>query len=362
MVRLVDNKYSDFFRGILEPSDDRTLFALPKFLFFKFTFSNFEAQFFFTHPIPFVKNLYSQLNALHTEKRNFRSMKIDSASVAEILHIINEEDKSVPFAVEKEIPNIAKAVNILVHALKNNGRLFYVGAGTSGRLGILDATECPPTFGTKKESVQGIIAGGKKAIVQSLEGAEDNEEQARTDLCAKKISARDVVCGIAASIRTPYVVSAMQYAASIGAKTIFLTTNPRSVYSQRHFAALHRCVDIALCIDVGAEVISGSTRMKSGTAQKIVLNMLTTATFIRLGKVYENMMIDVQLKSNKLSERAKNILMTVLNVSYGEAEKILVDAKGNVKAAVVMRKKSVSRKNAMALLNNADGFVRRAIG
>ncbi|MBM4166007.1 MAG: N-acetylmuramic acid 6-phosphate etherase [Ignavibacteria bacterium] len=306
--------------------------------------------------------MFQQLSTLHTEKRNFRSMKIDSASVAEILHIINEEDKLVPFAVEKDFSSIAKAVNIIVHALKTNGRLLYVGAGTSGRLGILDATECPPTFGTKKEMVQGIIAGGKKAMVQSIEGAEDIEEQAGKDLRAKNVSARDVVCGIAASIRTPYVVSAMQYATSVGAKTIFLTTNPRSVYSQRQFSALHRCVDIAICIDVGAEIITGSTRMKSGTAQKMVLNMLTTASFIRLGKVYENMMIDLQLKSNKLSERAKNILMTILNITYGEAEKILGETNGNVKVAIVMHKKSVSRKKAIELLKNSDGFVRKAIG
>jgi len=309
-----------------------------------------------------VNNIFQQLSTLHTEKRNFRSMKIDSASVAEILHIINEEDKLVPFAVEKDFSSIAKAVNIIVHALKTNGRLLYVGAGTSGRLGILDATECPPTFGTKKEMVQGIIAGGKKAMVQSIEGAEDIEEQAGKDLRAKNVSARDVVCGIAASIRTPYVVSAMQYATSVGAKTIFLTTNPRSVYSQRQFSALHRCVDIAICIDVGAEIITGSTRMKSGTAQKMVLNMLTTASFIRLGKVYENMMIDLQLKSNKLSERAKNILMTILNITYGEAEKILGETNGNVKVAIVMHKKSVSRKKAIELLKNSDGFVRKAIG
>lgn len=309
-----------------------------------------------------MNNIFQQLSTLHTEKRNFRSMKIDSASVAEILHIINEEDKLVPFAVEKDFSSIAKAVNIIVHALKTNGRLLYVGAGTSGRLGILDATECPPTFGTKKEMVQGIIAGGKKAMVQSIEGAEDIEEQAGKDLRAKNVSARDVVCGIAASIRTPYVVSAMQYATSVGAKTIFLTTNPRSVYSQRQFSALHRCVDIAICIDVGAEIITGSTRMKSGTAQKMVLNMLTTASFIRLGKVYENMMIDLQLKSNKLSERAKNILMTILNITYGEAEKILGETNGNVKVAIVMHKKSVSRKKAIELLKNSDGFVRKAIG
>ena len=288
-------------------------------------------------------------------------MIIDVASVPEILHIINEEDKTVAFKVEKEIPNIAKAVNIIVHSLKENGRLFYVGAGTSGRLGILDATECPPTFGTKKEIVQGIIAGGKKAIVQSIEGVEDNETQAVKDLKAKKISANDVVCGIAASIRTPYVVSALKYAKECDAKIIFLTTNPHSVYSQRQFLELHKVVDVAICVDVGAEVISGSTRMKSGTAQKMVLNMLSTASFIRLGKVYENMMVDLQLKSHKLTERAKKILMTVLNISYGEAEQLLYSANGNVKIAIVMKKKNITKPKALLLLKKANGFVRKAI-
>jgi len=309
-----------------------------------------------------VNKIFHQLSTLQTEHRNERSMKIDVASVPTILHIINEEDKTVANAVGNEIPNITKAVNLVVHSLKNNGRLFYVGAGTSGRLGILDATECPPTFGTKKEMVQGIIAGGKKAIVQSIEGVEDNEEQAQKDLRAKKVSANDVVCGIAASIRTPYVGAAIQYAKEVGAKTIFLTTNPHHVYSQRQFSTLHKNVDVAICVDVGAEVISGSTRMKSGTAQKMVLNMLTTASFIRLGKVYENMMIDLQLKSNKLTERAKKILMNVLTITYGEAELLLNSANGNVKVAIVMNKKIVTRKKAVELLKNADGFVRKAIG
>ncbi|MEK7264274.1 MAG: N-acetylmuramic acid 6-phosphate etherase [Bacteroidota bacterium] len=308
-----------------------------------------------------MNTTFLQLHSLSTEQRNVNSMHIDTASVKDILHIINDEDKTVANAVAQEIPHIAKAVNLIVHALQNSGRLFYVGAGTSGRLGVLDATECPPTFGTKKEMVQGIIAGGNKALVSSIEGAEDNEEHAVRDVKNKNIAANDIVCGIAASIRTPYVCSAILYAKECGAKTIFLTTNPRTVFSQKQFHSLREAVDISICIDVGAEVITGSTRMKSGTAQKMVLNMLSTATMVRLGKVYENMMVDVQLKSHKLTERAKKILMTVLNITYGEAEQLLTDANGNVKTAIVMKKRGVERKKAIVLLQKNDGLVRKAI-
>lgn len=308
-----------------------------------------------------MNTTFQQLHTLVTEQRNQHSMMIDTASTKEILHIINEEDKTVAHAVEKEIPHIVKAVNIIVPALHNGGRLFYVGAGTSGRLGVLDATECPPTFGTKKEVVQGVIAGGNKALLSSIEGAEDSEENALRDMKKKNITAQDVVCGIAASIRTPYVHAAIIYAKECGAKTIFLTTNPRTTFSQRQFHNIRTATDVAICVDVGAEVITGSTRMKSGTAQKMVLNMLSTTTMVRLGKVYENMMVDLQLKSNKLTERAKKILITVLNISYGEAEQLLADAKGSVKTAIVMKKREVERKKAVALLRNKDGLVRRAV-
>ncbi len=286
-------------------------------------------------------------------------MKIDVASINEILHIINNEDKTIAFAIENEIPKIEKAVKLIVNAFQNGGRLIYVGAGTSGRLGVLDAAECVPTFGVNKNLISGIIAGGKNALIQSIEGAEDNEPQAKKDLSAKKISHKDVVCGIAASIRTPYVNSAIGFAKQKKAKIIFITTNSRKIYSQKHFSNLHKNVDIAICVDVGSEVITGSTRMKSGTAQKMVLNMLSTSSMIRIGKVYENIMVDLKLNNKKLTERAKKILITILNITYGEAESLLEEANGNVKVAIVMKKKNVSQKKAIELLKAANEFIRK---
>lgn len=299
------------------------------------------------------KKVFDEIKNLVTEQRNPNSMDIDAKSTLEILKIINDEDKKVPFAVEKEIPYIAQAVELVVQAFKSGGRLLYFGAGTSGRLGIVDAAECPPTFGTPHELVQGFIAGGKEAVFVAQEGAEDKEENGANDTIKANVTSKDVVCGIAASRRTPYVVGAVKKARELGAKTIFITTNPRSEFNLE--------VDVAICPEVGPEVIMGSTRMKSGTAQKLVLNMITTTAMIRIGKVYENMMIDLQMTNQKLVERSKRIVMIITGVSYEVAEKYLKEARGNVKTALVMIKANVSYEEAVRRLKLADGFVRKAI-
>lgn len=300
------------------------------------------------------KNLFDEISNLSTEQRNPRSMNIDAHSTAEIIKIINDEDKLVPFAVEKELPYIEQAVEVIVKAIKNGGRLLYFGAGTSGRLGVVDASECPPTFGTPYGLIEGFIAGGKEAMFRAQEGAEDFEENGVNDLLNAKVSDKDVVCGIAASRRTPYVIGAVKKAKEIGASTLFITCNPRENFNIKE-------VDIAICPDVGTEVIMGSTRMKSGTATKLVLNMLTTTAMIRLGKVYENMMIDLQMTNQKLVERSKRIVMTVTGVSYDKAAYYLEKAGGQVKTALVMIKADISAEEARERLKNADGFVRNAI-
>ncbi len=300
------------------------------------------------------KKLFSEISQLSTEQRNPKSMDIDALSVLEILKIINEEDKTVPLAVEKEIPYIEKAVKLVVKSIKNGGRLLYFGAGTSGRLGVVDASECPPTFGTPFGLISGYIAGGKEAMFRAQEGAEDYEENGAKDVVKANVNNKDVVCGIAASRRTPYVVGAIKKAKEFGAATLFITTNPREQFNLKE-------VDIAICPYVGPEVIMGSTRMKSGTAQKLVLNMLTTAAMIRLGKVYENMMIDLQMTNQKLVERSKRIIMTITGISYEEATEYLSKADGHVKPALVMIKANVDVNEAKERLIKADGFVRKAI-
>ncbi len=300
------------------------------------------------------KSLFSEISKLSTEQRNPKSMDIDARSTAEILKIINEEDKTVPYAVEKELPYIEQAVEIIVKALKNGGRLLYFGAGTSGRLGVVDASECPPTFGTPYGMIDGYIAGGMEAMFRAQEGAEDYEENGAKDVIKAKVTSKDVVCGIAASRRTPYVVGAVKKAKELGAATLFITCNPRE-----HFNIDE--VDVAMCPYVGPEVVMGSTRMKSGTAQKLVLNMLTTTAMIRMGKVYENMMIDLQMTNKKLVERSKRIVMTITGISYEEAAGYLEKADGHVKTALVMIKAGVDADEAKERLVKADGFVRKAI-
>ena len=307
------------------------------------------------------QDLFQQLNGLSTEQRNPASMDIDARSVQEILSIINSEDKKVALAVQEQIPYIVRAVDAVVHALQQGGRLIYVGAGTSGRLGVLDAAECPPTFGTKPEMIQGLIAGGEQAMFRAQEGAEDKEKNGAHDIDKKEVDGSDVVCGIAASVRTPYVVGAVKQARQRGAKIIYITTNPRTIFDKPDFVDLQKIIDVAICPEVGPEVIMGSTRMKSGTAQKLVLNMITTTAMIRLGKVYENMMIDLQMTNQKLYERAKRIVMTIAHVSYEEAEKVLTAANYHVKTALVMIQANVSLEEATSRLSCANGFVRAAI-
>jgi len=307
------------------------------------------------------KQLFDQLQRLTTEQRNPRTLKIDRMSIPEILESINREERTVNFAVRKEIRHIAGAVQLVVKALRSGGRLIYVGAGTSGRLGILDASECPPTFGTSPETVQGIIAGGLESVFRSREGSEDSEKDGMRAIRSKKVGKKDVVCGIAASARTPFVVGAVKEAKRRGASTVYVTTNPRSVLRKPDFAELRKHIDIAICPEVGPEVIMGSTRMKSGTAQKLVLNMLTTAAMIRLGKVYENMMINLKMSSQKLQERAKRVVMIATGVDYETAAGKLAEAGGHVKTALVMIKAGLTAKKARERLKKAGGFVHLAV-
>jgi len=300
-----------------------------------------------------ANKLFKELEKLVTEQRNPKTEAIDTAGVAEILRLINEEDAQVHNAVKKELGAIEQAVHLIVAAFRDGGRLFYCGAGTSGRLGVLDAAECPPTFGSPPEMVQGIIAGGYDALVHSQEGAEDRTGDSARDLEARGFTGRDVLCGITASKRTPYVIAALEYARKTGAKTIYIACAPRS--------ELTVAVDVAICPVVGPEVIMGSTRMKSGTAQKMVLNMLTTAAFIRLGKVYKNMMIDLQMTSEKLVERSKRTVMMVTGVEYQTAAAALKKARGHVKTAIVMILGGMSCEEAKRHLDTADGFVRGAL-
>lgn len=300
------------------------------------------------------KLIFDEISKLSTEQRNSKSINIDKQSTEEILRIINNEDKTVPLAVEKEIPHIVLAVEKVIEAIKNGGRLLYFGAGTSGRLGVVDASECPPTFGAPFDLIQGYIAGGNEAMFRAQEGAEDFEENGFQDIVKAEVTNKDVVCGLAASRRTPYVIGAIKEAKKRGATTLFITATDRESFNIPE-------VDIAICCHVGQEVVMGSTRMKSGTAQKLVLNMITTTAFVRLGKTYENMMIDLQLTNNKLVERAKRIIMTITGVDYDESAKYLEKSKGHVKTALVMILADVGYEEAKSRLDSADGFVRNAI-
>ena len=300
------------------------------------------------------RQVFDEIKDLITESRNPATREIDAKSTAEILQLINNEDRKIADIVASEVIHIAEAVELLVAAFKNNGRLFYIGAGTSGRLGVLDASECPPTFGVDPEMIQGIIAGGYKALVRSQEGVEDVFEQGAQDLLDHGFSAKDVVCGIAASRRTPYVLGALTKAREIGGKIIYLVCNPRS--------ELTIPVDVAICPVVGPEVVMGSTRMKAGTATKLVLNMLTTASMIRLGKVYENMLVDLRMTSKKLEERSKRTVMQVTGLNYEDASRILEQAGGHVKAALVMILAGVNADEARRRLEQTGGFVRQALG
>lgn len=301
-------------------------------------------------------SLFEEIISLSTEQINQDTINIDLVGTEDILKMINNQDKLVPIAVEKELPNIAKAVEIIVDAIKNGGRLIYVGAGTSGRLGIVDAAECPPTFGTDPKLIVGIIAGGKEAMFVAQEGAEDNSQGAIDDLINLNLVAKDIVVGIAASGRTPYVKSAIKYAKSIGCKTIIISTSNREKVLSMQIDA-----DVFICPDVGPEVIAGSTRMKSGTAQKLVLNMLTTSTMVKLGKTYQNIMVDLQQTNQKLVERSKNIIMKICKVDYQRASELLKQSSGKVKNAIVMQLLNVDYEKSIEVLKQTDGNIRKAV-
>lgn len=293
------------------------------------------------------------LQKISTERRNPASTHIDELPTVEMLRIINAEDKKVALAVEKILPEIAKAVDVITDRLAKGGRLFYLGAGTSGRLGILDASECPPTYGVDPELVQGVIAGGTPAIFKAQEGAEDSRELACKDLADRGFTAADVLVGIAASGRTPYVIGGLQYARKLGAATIALACSAN--------AAIAEWADIALLPVTGAEVVTGSTRMKAGTAQKLVLNMLSTGTMIKLGKVYGNLMVDVKTSNKKLEERAKNIVMEATGCSREESITALNEAKGNAKLAIFLHLTGADYADGQAALAAAGGHLAQAL-
>ena len=300
-----------------------------------------------------AENLLQTLSTLITEQRNPNSMHVDSLSALEIVQLMNEEDKQVPLAIEKCLPQIAQAVECIVAAFQQGGRLVYIGAGTSGRLGVLDASECPPTFGVSPEMVKGIIAGGERALRHPIEGAEDSKAQAVVDLQTIEFSSKDVLVGIAASGRTPYVIGALEYAKSLGSVTVSIASNPNS--------AMANIVDIAIDTVVGPEVLTGSSRLKSGTAQKLVLNMLTTASMILMGKCYQNLMVDVQASNEKLKARAIHIVMQATDCDKALAEETLKQADQNAKLAIMMILSGLERPQAEALLEKNQGKLQLAL-
>jgi len=300
-----------------------------------------------------AENLLQTLSTLITEQRNPNSMHVDSLSALEIVQLMNEEDKQVPLAIEKCLPLIAQAVERIVAAFQQDGRLVYIGAGTSGRLGVLDASECPPTFGVSPEMVKGIIAGGERALRHPIEGAEDSKAQAVVDLQTIQFSSKDVLVGIAASGRTPYVIGALEYAKNLGSVTVSIASNPNS--------AMANIVDIAIDTVVGPEVLTGSSRLKSGTAQKLVLNMLTTASMILMGKCYQNLMVDVQASNEKLKARAIRIVMQATDCDKALAEETLKQADQNAKLAIMMILSGLDRAQAEALLEKHQGKLQLAL-
>ncbi|MDU4565878.1 MAG: N-acetylmuramic acid 6-phosphate etherase [Haemophilus parainfluenzae] len=300
-----------------------------------------------------AENLLQTLSTLITEQRNPNSMHVDSLSALEIVQLMNQEDKQVPLAIEKCLPQIAQAVECIVAAFQQGGRLVYIGAGTSGRLGVLDASECPPTFGVSPEMVKGIIAGGERALRHPIEGAEDSKAQAVVDLQTIQFSSKDVLVGIAASGRTPYVIGALEYAKSLGSVTVSIASNPNS--------AMANIVDIAIDTVVGSEVLTGSSRLKSGTAQKLVLNMLTTVSMILMGKCYQNLMVDVQASNEKLKARAIRIVMQATDCDKALAEETLKQADQNAKLAIMMILSGLERAQAEALLEKHQGKLQLAL-
>ncbi len=293
------------------------------------------------------RDLIRHLNRLDTETPNPRSNRIDRLSAVDICRIINNEDKTVAAAVEKVLPDIARAAETAAAVLKKGGRLFYIGAGTSGRLGVLDAAECPPTFGTDPSQVIGVIAGGKETLIRSAEGIEDRADDAPRDLQQHNFGTGDMLIGLAASIKTPYTTAGITYAISVGAPTVLIVCNEA--------AELGFQPDILIELMVGPEVITGSTRMKSGTAQKMTLNMISTTAMILLGKCYGNLMVDLKATSDKLTARSRKILIDLLGIDYDAADRLLEASGGSVKLAIVMNRLGVDKTEAKKQLGAADG-------
>ncbi|WP_285801087.1 N-acetylmuramic acid 6-phosphate etherase [Exiguobacterium sp. s138] len=293
------------------------------------------------------------LEKLATERRNQRTMELDDMTVEEILTVMNEEDQSVAGVIRQEIPVIKQVVAQVIQSFQAGGRLIYIGAGTSGRLGVLDAAECVPTFGVSPKMVVGLIAGGERALIKAVEGAEDSKTLAIEDLRALKVNANDTVIGIAASGRTPYVIGGLDYAREIGAATAALSCNKEAIISQH--------ADLRIEVETGPEVLTGSTRLKAGTAQKLVLNMISTAAMIGVGKVYQNLMVDVQSTNEKLEVRAKRMIVEATGVDLETAARYFTSANGHVKTAIVMILADVSYPEAVERLQRAHGFVRDAL-
>ncbi|MFJ7733378.1 N-acetylmuramic acid 6-phosphate etherase [Lysinibacillus sp. NPDC097231] len=294
-----------------------------------------------------------RMTKLTTEDYHPESANLDLMSIAEIVQLMNEDNGKIPHAITKVLPEIEQAIEVVVNKMKSGGRLFYIGAGTSGRIGLLDAVECPPTFSTSPALVQAILAGGSDAVMVAIEGAEDDLNLGKVELEKQQLSAQDVVIGIAASGRTPFVKGALVYARQIGAQTISLTSNPQSIISDY--------ADIAIEVITGPEILTGSTRLKAATAHKQILNMITTTTMIKLGKVYKNLMVDVHASNFKLRERAKKIVCEATNVSYEQAEEILEQTNYQVKLAIVMLLTDSTLDEAETLLSQTEGHVRTAV-
>lgn len=294
------------------------------------------------------------LNKMMTETRNPDTMTLDQMSALELVTVMNREDHKVPEAIASALPQIASTVEVVEQAFRKGGRLFYLGAGTSGRLGVLDASECPPTFGVDPGMVVGLIAGGDRALRFPIKGAEDDRSLGKQDLVDHNLVPLDVVIGIAASGRTPYVLGALDYAHSIGCKTAAIACNLHS--------AIGQAADIAIEVSVGPEVLTGSTRLKAGSAQKMILNMITTGAMVRTGKAYQNLMVDVVQSNEKLRTRAENIVMAATDVSREQARRTIDEANGKVKLAITMILTGKDAASAQALLDQSGGSVHNALG
>ena len=293
------------------------------------------------------------LKGMSTETRNANTMNLDTMTPLEVVTAMNNEDAKVPEAIKPQLPNIAQCVTWAIASIEAGGRIIYMGAGTSGRLGVLDAVECPPTFGVAPEVVVGLIAGGEKAFVKAVEGAEDSRELGRQDLVDIKLESKDIVIGIAASGRTPYVLGGLDYAKEAGCHTVAISCNPGS--------AIGKAAELAIEVVPGPEVLTGSTRLKSGTAQKLILNMISTATMVGCGKAYQNLMVDVMQTNEKLVVRAQNIVMEATGVEREVAAEKIAIARGNAKTAIVMILAECGLEEATERLAKAKGHVREAI-